>query len=94
LLGLVAKYQRNYAVNKLIISRKNGRLHFDGDPKKGEEVSLVRELYGSDSADQEAEFEKLIETMPTEYLRFFPEMRWDSPFVVGITDAGQRYLRH
>jgi hypothetical protein len=38
------------------------------------------------------EFERLMNTMPQEYLRHIPELRWDSPFVVSITPAGTAYL--
>lgn len=93
LLALVASYQRQYATNKLIISRKDGRLYFDGDPKKGEDVSLIRDLFGTVDTLKQREFVELIESLPPEYLRSFPEMRWDSPFGVAITELGSRYLR-
>ena len=35
-----------------------------------------------------------MESMPIDYLRVFPEMRWDSPFVVGVTEAGSNYIRN
>lgn len=93
LLELLAKYQRQFAVTKLVVLRKQGTLFFDDDPHKGTDVSLIRDLYGSDKATEDVRFEELMETMPPEYLRFFPEMRLDSPFVVGVTEAGMRYLQ-
>jgi hypothetical protein len=92
LLGLLTNYQTQYAAYKLVISRTDGRLVFDGDPKRGEDVSLIRDLFGSTDSVNQAEFVKLVDTMPPEYLRVYPEMRWDSPFVVGVTDAGLSYL--
>lgn len=94
LLTLIADYQRKYASNKLIISRTDGRLVFDGNPDKGKEVSLVRDLYGAIDSGKEKEFVELMESMPIDYLRVFPEMRWDSPFVVGVTEAGSNYIRN
>jgi hypothetical protein len=92
LLGLLADYQRQYAADKLIVGR-NGKLYFDNDPNKGKEVSLLRDLYGSDDLAKQNMFESLVESMPPEYLRLFPEMRWDSPFVISVTEAGLRYIR-
>ncbi len=93
LLILIADYQRKYATNKLIISRTDGRLFFDGDPDKGKEISLVADLYGAADTSKQKEFVDLMDSMPAEYLRVFPEMRWDSPFVVGVTQAGSDYIR-
>jgi len=92
LLGLLADYQRQYAADKLIVGR-NGRLYFDNDQNKGKEVSLLRDLYGSDDLTNQRTFERLVESMPPEYLRLLPEMRWDSPFVISVTEAGLRYLK-
>jgi hypothetical protein len=93
LLILRADYQRQYAASKLVVSRKDGRLHFDGDLEKGKDVSLIRDLFGSVDSSKQTEFVGLMESIPPEYLRSFPEMRWGSPFVVGITDSGSRYMR-
>jgi hypothetical protein len=93
LLGLIADYQRQFAANKLIIGRTDGRLYFDDSQTKGEGISLVHDLYGSEDATNRASFERLVESMPPEYLRLLPEMRFDSPFVASVTEAGLRYLR-
>ena len=93
LLGLLAGYQRQFAADKLIIERRSGKLHFDDSPNKGEGISLIRDLYGSEDGTKQAVFERLMESMPPEYVRFLPEMRLDSPFVVSVTGAGLRYLR-
>jgi hypothetical protein len=91
LLSLLAGYQRQYAADKLIVGRKDGRLCFDDDPNKGKEVSLLHDLYGSEI--NQATFERLVESMPTDYVRLLPEMRWGSPFVISVTEAGLRYLK-
>jgi hypothetical protein len=93
LLILIIRYQRQFAADKLVIGRQDGTLVFDNEPEKGKGVSLIADLYGSVNQSNQAEFEKLMEDIPQEYLRVFPEARWDSPFVVSVTEAGQRYLR-
>ena len=94
-LELLVKYQKKFATNKLIIGRKTGKLHFDGDPEKGKEISLVHELYGVGIGDvaRAAQFEKLLESMPPDYVRFYGESRFDNPFVISVTEAGMKYLR-
>jgi hypothetical protein len=34
-----------------------------------------------------------MESMPAEYVRFIPETRMDSPFVVLVTEEGMRFLQ-
>ena len=93
LLGLLYKYQLDLAASKLIISRE-GTVHLD---KNVTEVrgDLIADLYGSQKADETttSEFNSLMEQMPTEYLRYHAEGRFDNPFVVTVTEAGIRYLR-
>jgi hypothetical protein len=93
LLMLIADYQQKYAANKLIISRTDGRLFFDGNPDRGKEVSLVRDLYGAIDFSKQKDFVDLMDSMPPEYLRVFLETRYGSPFAVGITDSGSNYIR-
>lgn len=93
LLGLIADYQRQFAATKLIIARKDGTLHFDNEPTKGKGINLILDLYGLDDPVSQAKFERLVESIPPEYLRLLPEIRWGSPFVVSVADAGLLYLR-
>jgi hypothetical protein len=93
LLGMIAEYQGRFAANKLIILRENGRLHFDDDPKRGEDVDLIIDLYGAFGPTEQKQFEELIESMPPKYLQVLPETRLDGPFVVRITEAGTKYMR-
>jgi hypothetical protein len=93
LLGLISEYQKKFAASKLVITRGNGRLHFDEGPTRGQDVSMVRDLFGSEGPRQSLRFDDLLESMPQEYLRLLPEARLDNPFVVRITEAGLRYLR-
>jgi hypothetical protein len=93
LLTLLADYQRRFSAHKLIIGRRNGKLHFDGDPRRDEGISLIQDLFGHVGPTNAARFEELMERMPPEYLRFYPETRMDSPFVVSVTEIGLRYLK-
>jgi hypothetical protein len=93
LLSLIAKYQRIFTATKLIIGR-DGSLYFDGEPAKGRDVNFVTELFGSPEPSAQKNFVDLMESIPQEYIRFFPEMRWNSPFVVAVTERGMKYLRN
>jgi hypothetical protein len=95
LLEVLAKYQKAFAASKLVVSRTNGRLYFDGDRNKGKDTNLLTDLYGSAEGDvsRAGEFEKLMESMPAEYLRLYGEARLDNPFVVSVTEDGMKYLR-
>ncbi|MER3423139.1 MAG: hypothetical protein C4293_07815 [Nitrospiraceae bacterium] len=95
LLELLADYQKKFTANKLIISRRSGSLHFDDDTKKGSDLSLIKDLYGSTAnlSQRATEFEKLMEGMPSEYVRLLGETRFDNPFVVSVTEKGMKYLR-
>jgi hypothetical protein len=92
LLSILAKHQRSFAATKLIIGR-DGRLNFDDDPSRGKDEDFVTELYGHNGAAERDKFIDLMESMPIEYIRFFPEMSWDSPFVISVTEHGTNYLR-
>ncbi len=95
LLELVAEYQKKFAASKLVVSRKKGTLHFDDEPEKGKDISLLHDLYGvgEENAARVAEFERLMETVPQEYLRLYGEARLDNPFVVSVAEKGMKYLR-
>jgi hypothetical protein len=93
LLSTIVKYQGRFVLSKLVIGR-NGNLAFDGQPEKSKEINFVTELYGTNDTSSQKRLEELMESIPVEYLRHYPEMRWDSPFVVGITDSGMAYLKN
>lgn len=92
LLELLAGYQRQFAASKLVIDRAAGTLHFDGNPERGQGISLLKDLYGASDAGTAARFEELVESMPSEYVRLLPEARFDNPFVASITPAGMKRL--
>lgn len=92
LLELVAGYQKQFAANRLIVARSDGRLHFDGDPSRGSSVSLVAQLFGVVSPHNAGRFEELVQNMPPEFMRVTAEARWGNPFVLSVTDAGMAQL--
>lgn len=92
LLELLAGYQRQFAASKLVISRSDGSLQFDGTPDRAIGVSVIRDLYGTVDGRNAGRFEELIESMPPDYVRLIAEARWDNPFVVNVTPAGVKRL--
>jgi hypothetical protein len=99
LLRTIHKYQVRFAADKLVIGR-NGGLHFDApqrdDPAmKDVRINVAADVLGGhmEPAARNREFELVMNSIPTDYLRHIPEGRMDSPFVVTITEAGIRYLR-
>lgn len=92
LLELLARYQRQFAAAKLVISRRDGTLHFDDARSRGEGISLLSDLYGSSDTRNAGRFEELMEGMPQQYVRLIAEARWDNPFVVNVTTEGMGVL--
>jgi hypothetical protein len=78
LLATIVKYQGRFVANKLVIGR-NGNIIFDGQPEKSKEINIVTELYGTNDLPTQKKFAELMESIPLEYLRHYPEMRWNSP---------------
>lgn len=92
LLELLAQYQKRFAASKLVISRSDSRLHFDDDPKRAMDVSIIQDLYGMVDVRNASRFEELIQTIPPEYARLIGEARWDNPFVISVTEVGIKHL--
>jgi hypothetical protein len=95
LLALLFRYQRDFAASKLVVGRK-GRLFFDDLARRDSvKINFLTELYGSKDDDNSrlSDFISLMESLPTEYVRFHAETRFDNPFVVSITSDGVKYLR-
>ena len=92
LLELLRAYQKKSGAYKLVISRSDGRLHFDDDPRRGGDVSLVKDLFGAVNSRNAGRFGELVEAMPSEYVRVAAESRLDNPFVLSVTEAGVAYL--
>jgi len=85
---VLAGYQKQFAASRLVVSRTDGRLHFDDDPKRGSDVSLIADLFGSVSEYNAGRFEELVHSVPVEFIRVTSEARWDNPFVLSVTAAG------
>ena len=93
LLSLIAKHQRQFGANKLVILRQSGVIAFAGDKPLGETgPNLAHEVFGLQDDASVKSLETLMESLPQSVVRFFAEARFDNPFVVGVTEAGQRYL--
>lgn len=92
LLELLVEYQKKFGANRLVVSRRDGSLHFDDDPKRGGEISVVRDIFGAVTAHNAGRFEELVQSMPSEYVRLVAEARLDNPFVLNVTAAGVAYL--
>ncbi len=96
-LAVIDLYQQRFAASKLII-RRDGGLFFEGDTKENSrapEVNLIEDLFGpaATAKSHGSPFEELMDGIPSEYLRRFPETRLDSPFVVTLTPAGRSRVR-
>ena len=88
----MAGYQKEFAASRLIVGRSDGRLHFDGDPKRGSNVSFVADLFGVVSPHNAGRFEELVQGMPADFMRVTSEARWGNPFVLSVTEAGMAQL--
>ena len=96
LLAIVYKYQKQLGLNKLIIAKKEGRLHFDDKEKREKySINIIGEVFdiSSDYSLRSNEFENLILHMPSNFLKIIPESRLDSPYVVMITEEGIEYIK-
>lgn len=82
------RFQRSNNLNKVIINR-NGFI-FDDNIAKNTELNLANKILGVRGT--ELRFEKLITSVPAEFLRFVPETRLDSPYVVLIPEKAQKIL--
>lgn len=93
LLQILSKYQDRFAATKLVIGRDDGLLYFDNDSSKSRNISIISDLDGPNKPQTPSEFEALMVSMPPEYVRLIPETRFDSPFVVSVTERGKSYLQ-
>ena len=96
LLSLIYKYQKDLGLNKLIISKEDGTLHFDEEERRKKyKVNFIGDLFDikSDYATRANEFENIMLSIPSNFLKTIPETRLGSPYVVSITEDGVAYLR-
>lgn len=96
LLSVIYKYQKDFGLNKLIIYRTDGVLFFDNEEqRKKYQINIIAEVYNITKEYQSysQQLEALILSIPEDYLRQIPENRWDSPYVIAITEKGIEYLK-
>ncbi len=91
-LELLSSYQTELGARKLIVDRTNGGLYFDDPQHRKSQLNFIIGIYGSVTPANTALFDELMDSMPPEYVRFFPESRLDSPFVISVTEEGKAYL--
>lgn len=92
-LKVVYEHQKTTPANKVVISSKDGVI-FDDQARKLTTVNLVREVFEKEPTESNAmALSDLILSMPTEYMKLIPEMRFDSPFVVRVTQEGVEKLK-
>jgi len=82
------KYQKSNNLNKVIISR-NGFI-FDATQNKNTDFNLATKVLGVRGT--ELKFEKLITSVPADFLRFIPETRLGSPYIVVIPEEVRKNL--
>ncbi|MBI5025119.1 MAG: hypothetical protein HZC18_09030 [Candidatus Omnitrophica bacterium] len=88
LLKIVYEHQKTTPTNKVVISSTDGAI-FDDQARKLTAINLVREVFKKEPTEKNAmALSDLILSMPSEYMKLIPEMRFDSPFVVRVTQEG------
>lgn len=96
LLSTIFNHQKELGLSKLIITRKDGRLHFDEKEKREKyNINIIGEVFDTDKDYEKYsnEFETIILNIPADYLGRSPEARFDNPYVVYITKEGINYLK-
>jgi len=96
LLRSIAGYQRQFHAPKLMIARDGTGI---SRPENGtvtwvHDANIALDLFGlqKPQARRSVDFEIVMDSLPSEYLRRIPESLWDNPFVVAVTPEGFSYL--
>lgn len=82
-------YQKTNKLNKVIISK--GGFVFDEDKEEKTKINLAEKALGGDRGNP-PQFEKLIVSMPAQFLKQIPETRSGSPYVVHVPEEAGRIL--
>ena len=92
ILEYIRGYQNETGLSKVIISREG--FIFDDNKRQNTNKNIIVDVLKQDSGDKKAqeEFEGALLSIPDKLLKMIPEMRFDSPFVVMITEEGMIYL--
>lgn len=96
LLRSIAGYQQRFHAPKLMIARDGTGI---SRPENGtvtwvHDANIALDLFGlqKPQARRSVDFEIVMDSLPSEYLRRIPESLWDNPFVVAVTPEGFSYL--
>ncbi len=73
-------YQKNNKLNTVIIDKEG--FVFDDVKKEETKINLAEKALG-DRGDP-FNFQKLMVSMPVQFLKLIPEVRWRSPYVVSV----------
>ena len=92
-LLLLYRYQVELGVRKLIVGRSDGAVFLVDQTPRPTRFNFMQDMSLSPDKGDRALFEQLVEEMPQSYVRSFTESRFDNPFVIGITEEGQRYVQ-
>lgn len=88
LLKAIYRYQEKTVSNKVIIASNSGFI-FDEMIGRLSTINLVREVLKQEpTAASVTTLSNFILSMPKKYMLLIPEIRWDSPFVVRVTQRG------
>ena len=91
-LKVVYDYQRQTPTNKVVISSTDGFI-FSEEGHRPTSINLIRVVFEEEPTEKTAMvLSDLILSMPNEYMKLIPEMRFDSPFVVRVTQEGVEKL--
>lgn len=93
LLELIDKYQKQFAVDKLLIGPW-GELYLDDINRKSAHINIANELLGGEDPFKNGkQLRDIIFKMPQEFLNKFPEPTISGGVAVTITDSGRKYLK-
>lgn len=93
LLKAIYEYQEKTVSNKVIVISQSGFI-FDEGTGKSTNINLIREVFGQEPTEKNTmALSDLMLSMPNEYMLLIPEMRWDSPLVVRVTQRGVEKIK-
>lgn len=92
LLKNIYNFQVKTPDNKVILARDG--FIFDDQARKPTSINLVRQVLNKEPDEQSLrELDELILSIPNEFMKLIPEMRWDSPYVIVVTSEGVKKLQ-
>ena len=82
LLRKIWTYQNEHKINKVVIDKEG--FVFDDVKKEKTKINLAEKALGDKGYP--SNFQKLMVSMPAQFLKLIPETRWGSPYVVSVTE--------